>query len=461
MLGYRRTMLVLGLLLAAGALACNMDLGIGQASKPVVEILSPPSGSRVELGEEVAVLFRAVDEVGVSRVELEADGLVVAVERSDQAEGQPSMTATLPWTPTAPGSYTLLVYAYNRDGVVSDAVGVSVVVASPAATFTVPAPTPTETQVPPTAQPATPTDTVAPVAVTPGVTQPPLVTPPPPTPRTDTARIVLTNNSGFTVSFVGIVPGGATSWGDNRLPNPLPSGSSYTFQVAPGVWDLAAVDTSERMISQRREVTVSGTFNWTIQRLSANLVLHNNSGVQVRSVYFTLSTEASWGEDRLYKHTVPNGGTYTWPVFPGTYDLRARGPDGSILDERRGVSITGTYDWRVTGAGGTTVSCPGLRITLGPAQTRPYQTFGIQFERPGAIPAGYDYVVEFSADSASWNRTQPVPAKVRQDGAYWMAETSGPGEGTFYWRVCLVNMANPAGPAVCCTEPPHKIIHAR
>jgi hypothetical protein len=109
----------------------------------------------------------------------------------------------------------------------------------------------------------------------------------------------------------------------------------------------------------------------------------------------------------------------------------------------------------------TPAACPVLTIKLGPAQTRPYQTFGIQFERTGAIPAGFDYVVEFSGDNASWNRTQPVPAKVRQDGPYWMAETSGPGEGTFYWRVCLANMANPSGPAVCCTEPPHKIVHER
>ncbi len=273
--------------------------------------------------------------------------------------------------------------------------------------------------------------------------------------------MVLTNNSGLTVSFVGIAPPEATDWGDNRLPSPLPSGSTYTFQVAPGVWDMAAVDTNERMISQRDRVTVSGTVNWTIQRLSANLVLHNDSGVEVWYAYFTLSTEGSWGEDRLYKYRVPNGGTYTWPVFPGTYDLRATDRNRNVLDERGGVSITGTYDWRITGTGGPSVSCPTLRVTLGPAQTRPRQAFGIQFERIGEIPTGYDYVVEFSADEASWNRTQPVPASVRQDGRYWMAETTGPGvEGTFYWRVCLANMADPTGPSVCCTAP-HTIIHTR
>jgi hypothetical protein len=190
----RKTLLGIALLLAVGILACGVDMGGEGPSKPVVEILSPPSGSRVQLGEEVAVQFRAVDEVGVSRVELKADGMVVAVEQSSQAEGEPSMTATLSWTPTAPGSHTLLLYAYNTDGAVGDPVGVSIIVAPPPPTSTVPPPTPTQTLapptptdtlVPPTPMPATPTNTVAPPAPAPPTatrtTAPPTPVPPTPT----------------------------------------------------------------------------------------------------------------------------------------------------------------------------------------------------------------------------------------------------------------------------------------
>jgi hypothetical protein len=190
----RKTLLGIALLLAVGILACGVDMGGEGPSKPVVEILSPPSGSRVQLGEEVAVQFRAVDEVGVSRVELKADGMVVAVEQSSQAEGEPSMTATLSWTPTAPGSHTLLLYACNTDGAVGDPVGVSIIVAPPPPTSTVPPPTPTQTLapptptdtlVPPTPMPATPTNTVAPPAPAPPTatrtTAPPTPVPPTPT----------------------------------------------------------------------------------------------------------------------------------------------------------------------------------------------------------------------------------------------------------------------------------------
>ncbi len=173
---YRRTLFALGLLLAVGVLACTIDLGAG-ASKPIVEIISPPSGSRVELGEEVEVQCRAVDEVAVVRVELEADGRIVAVDRSPAADGQPSLTGILRWTPTTPGTHTLLAYAYNRGGMTSDAVGLSITVASASAT---PAPpTPTHELAPPTPVPPTPTDTPVPATPTHSPVPP---TPAPPTP---------------------------------------------------------------------------------------------------------------------------------------------------------------------------------------------------------------------------------------------------------------------------------------
>ena len=287
MMKCRKVSVLVAVMLSLSALACSIRLPMGQPSKPVVEIVSPLNGSEVGLGDEVVVLFSAEDEVGISRVELQANGQIVSVKRSDQAEGEPTMRATLPWTPTVPGSQTLLVYAYNVEGVVSDAVGVRVVVVASAPTSTTFQSTPAEMAGSPTLAAATTAPATATIAASPTV---------PPKPTATTASIL----------------------------------------------------------------------------------------------------------------------------------------------------------------------CPSLRISLGPSRTRPKQTFGIQFERTGQIPAGYDYVVEFSGDNASWNRTQPIPARVREDGAYWMAETSGPGvDGTFYWRICLVDTADPGGPAVCCTQPPHKIVHTR
>jgi hypothetical protein len=106
------------------------------------------------------------------------------------------------------------------------------------------------------------------------------------------------------------------------------------------------------------------------------------------------------------------------------------------------------------------INCPTLTIIV-PDWAPPRGVFGIQFRRVGDLPDGYGYVVENSWDRATWQRAEPVPASVRPDGAYWMAETRAPGgEGTVYWRICLVDTANLGAASVCCT-PPWEILHSR
>jgi TolB protein len=111
--------------------------------------MSPPSGSRVSAGEEVEVLYTATDAVAVVRVELEVEGQTVDVQTSPTSEGQSSLTGILRWTPSTAGMYTLLVYAYNRDEVVSEGVGVQITVGestSPVSTASPQGETPTESE---------------------------------------------------------------------------------------------------------------------------------------------------------------------------------------------------------------------------------------------------------------------------------------------------------------------------
>ncbi|HEM62473.1 MAG TPA: hypothetical protein ENO24_09295 [Chloroflexi bacterium] len=253
-MNYRRTMLVVMLLLGASALACVPGLEIGQSSKPVVEIISPLNGSEVGLGEEAVVLFRAEDEVGISRVELEANGEIVAVTRSARTEGEPSMRATLTWTPTVPGAQTLLVHAYNTEGVISDAVGVTVVVVTSASTPTTLQPAPGETTVPtpgegqgvPTTQPPMPGETAQPATAAPPTVAPPTATiaasptaPRPPTPtqmKMTCPTITINVPSRAFPSRVFTL-----EWDSN--PHALPSGWQWgiRFKGAEDTWTYLAV----------------------------------------------------------------------------------------------------------------------------------------------------------------------------------------------------------------------------
>ena len=106
----------------------------------------------------------------------------------------------------------------------------------------------------------------------------------------------------------------------------------------------------------------------------------------------------------------------------------------------------------------TRISCPTLTIKL-PSGAPPHLPFGIEWDVTGApVPSGYGYTLDFSQDQASWQRASIW--RLWQEGGYMHAEVQGPGEGHFYWRVCLVNVADPTGPSECCGAS-HLIIHER
>ncbi len=101
--------------------------GCAGASKPMVVITSPPSGSQFREGEDVALQSTSTDATGVTRVELIVDGSVTRVDPSPTAQGTPNFALTQAWKAT-PGTHTLLVRAYNVKGEVSDPVAISITV---------------------------------------------------------------------------------------------------------------------------------------------------------------------------------------------------------------------------------------------------------------------------------------------------------------------------------------------
>jgi hypothetical protein len=134
------------LALLIGTTACSAP----KESKPTVIIVSPPSGSEFREGEQVAVQSTSEDAVGVVRVELVADDVVVHTDAVNPAQRQVTMTQT--WQAT-PGPHIIMVRAYNAAGDVSNPIAVSMTVVQAA--------TPTATLPPPTLTPApSPTATI-------------------------------------------------------------------------------------------------------------------------------------------------------------------------------------------------------------------------------------------------------------------------------------------------------------
>ncbi|HEM61638.1 MAG TPA: hypothetical protein ENO24_05055 [Chloroflexi bacterium] len=106
-------------------------------------------------------------------------------------------------------------------------------------------------------------------------------------------------------------------------------------------------------------------------------------------------------------------------------------------------------------------NCPTWTINV-PSGAPPRLPFLLEWD-PGSyqLPSGWQFALEFSQDpspSAAWSRA--IPISVFQEGGHWKAELHGPGEGTWYWRVCISR--SQTAPSCCCgPTPPHTIVHER
>lgn len=193
------------------------------AGKPIVVIMSPPSGSQFFEGEDVAVQSSASDLNGVVRVELVVDGTVVRVDSAPSAQGQPNFTLIQTWKAT-PGVHTIVVRAYNNAGAVSDPTGISVNILQRTAQVPTPTLPGAPTLVVPTSVVPTPVvpTSVVPTSVVPTVPPPTVPPPPPPTvppppPPTEPPPPVCSGTPvipSFTASPATITAGGSStlSW---------------------------------------------------------------------------------------------------------------------------------------------------------------------------------------------------------------------------------------------------------
>lgn len=155
--------LLVGLTLVAGALACQF----GKGAAPTVEITFPPTGRQVEVGGTVPIHSVARDDRGLSRVELWSGGQVIDTTTATGA----MYVGVQYWTASEVGVFNLGVRAVDSDGQSSDPAIISIQVVASASEITDPLPqapeapiqTPSEGAQPttsagqPTSQPEEPT----------------------------------------------------------------------------------------------------------------------------------------------------------------------------------------------------------------------------------------------------------------------------------------------------------------
>src|SRR5258708_5003818 len=152
---------------ALAALACNIGAQppvvtatspssnttlVAQSDVPEVEIRSPADNSEVIINTEVQVYVRAVDKVGVTRIEMRVDNLIVDTAASPDANGTTSMDSILSWTPTSSGPHVIQVVAF-RGTVQGNPQQITLTVRDTAAQVTTPAVSPQYLTASPTSNP--------------------------------------------------------------------------------------------------------------------------------------------------------------------------------------------------------------------------------------------------------------------------------------------------------------------
>jgi hypothetical protein len=83
------------------------------SGQPQVLIVSPQNGDTFDVDEQILVNVQATDAVGVTRVQLFADGQIVKTISSESLNGETQFSGVLDFTPRIEGEYTLRVLAFR------------------------------------------------------------------------------------------------------------------------------------------------------------------------------------------------------------------------------------------------------------------------------------------------------------------------------------------------------------
>ena len=252
-------------------------------ARPLVIIVSPITDTVVEVNTDVLIKATATDVSGVARIELYANGTLVAAE-SNPAVVTGNYSAVLHWMPRLPGNYTLEARAVSYTNQLSEPASIKVIaIASTVRPTNTPtlistltpsltatrAPSPTGTPAPTTPAPVSPTIPNAPTAtstITPTATSTPTRTSTPVPPAAPT---------GLNVTMVGQT-NVELAWNDI-------SSDEEAFKI------YAVNAGGDVVLAQREPHPAIGNTTFTV----TNLVCNKTYNLYVKGLRGTLESAAS------------------------------------------------------------------------------------------------------------------------------------------------------------------------
>lgn len=166
------------------------------------------------------------------------------------------------------------------------------------------------------------------------------------------APVLVINNSSQEICYLYISQSDSETWGPDWMgeDTTIPAGSTRTFQVPLGTYDLRADDCDQNPLNIQSGINVDAEgITWTLEDVEeASLTLINQLDIPICYVLISPSGSAEWGNDWLGDETIPPGGSYTFRIPAGTYDLSARDCEGnSVSEDVYNQEITGEMTWTI------------------------------------------------------------------------------------------------------------------
>jgi hypothetical protein len=154
-------------------------------------------------------------------------------------------------------------------------------------------------------------------------------------PSSNTAKVIIQNNSSYTIYYLNISSHSDTSWGNNQLgTSTIPAGSQFTLSSIPaGAYDLRVQTSGKAQSAIRSNISLSTgqTYTWTVTTsdftasVGISLTVQNNSSYTIYYLNLSPSADSTWGPNQLGTSTIEPGAKFTiGNIPPNTYDFRAQ-----------------------------------------------------------------------------------------------------------------------------------------
>lgn len=167
--------------------------------------------------------------------------------------------------------------------------------------------------------------------------------------------LTIENQACTTVCQVFLGAPSCDDWGLTLLgEETLQHGSSVSYQIPPGKYDLLIVECTEDSYQMTKLDLREGdtlTYNLKGQEAGAaceaSLTVVNKSSTPICNMWIAGPQSESFGYNWLGTDVIPAGESMTFPVFPGTYDLKAEDCDFNPLRIEMDHEITDNQTWNV------------------------------------------------------------------------------------------------------------------